>query len=261
MTEQIGSAILQASVISPSVEGPPDCHGRRQQFLFAGIPYVFCSEGRSASKAPIIVGQHLRLDFIDISKVPPGVLDVPPESLFLTCPKQTKDPVWVTENTLAKDREVLAWPWPLQSGKSNLTGTHDCIFVHGLGEIQASPSSAPSFEEYWNQLHGEDKPSYCKTTAFLHLNTVDYAWFDPQLQQQLCSLMKPDSQGRLVNSVVFTHSMGNLIFAGALANDVCSLAKSSAWYVLRSTSSAPPAFQPSLSSIRMRRAPQAPPLT
>uniref|UniRef100_H3GVY0 GPI inositol-deacylase n=1 Tax=Phytophthora ramorum TaxID=164328 RepID=H3GVY0_PHYRM len=114
-----------------------------------------------------------------------------------------------------------------------------CIFLHGLGnpneeaELQDSPDKT-------NEKMGDigDHAPCCSTIKYAVLNTVDYAWTNPTLQQKFCdhSLSMSDTSDltsrTIQDTIVVTHSMGGLAMAGALANGVCSFGEDTLWVSL-----------------------------
>ncbi|GMG18231.1 unnamed protein product [Phytophthora fragariaefolia] len=65
------------------------------------------------------------------------------------------------------------------------------------------------------------------------LNTVDNAWTNVTLQQQVCdravSVSKRSSKTVIADTSIITHSMGNLMVGGAIATGKCKLDSSSTW--------------------------------
>ncbi|KAE9270821.1 hypothetical protein PR003_g30705, partial [Phytophthora rubi] len=79
----------------------------------------------------------------------------------------------------------------------------------------------------------------CSSFQFAILNTVDYAWYNETLQQKACNAAmnvttgRTDSGSTVINDlIVVAHSMGNSMFAGALATGKCSIGKNVDWVAL-----------------------------
>lgn len=127
-------------------------------------------------------------------------------------------------------RVATEWPWDLeQANRRRLQeGTHDCVFIHGLGQTLDGPSQT-SFKEYWGRLHDKYKPHFCRSTKFVRLDTLNYSWWSPYLHQRVCDELNPDEERVVHETAVYTHSMGNLILAQAFTTGQCTLGKSSAW--------------------------------
>jgi len=107
-----------------------------------------------------------------------------------------------------------------------------CIFLHGAGQTQDRPPTT-RFRQYWG--HIEQFTSQCSTHWFNHHDTTYRGFDDPILTSGYCTVaaLGPNSQGNVIkDTIVFTHSMGNLIFASALKQGVCSLDSSSSWYAV-----------------------------
>ena len=109
-----------------------------------------------------------------------------------------------------------------------------CIFIHGVGGRNSGPATDTDTKGYWG---GDEKiklatDHLCNSYVFLHMNTVSNGWDDWRLQQQVCKAATVGNSRTISDAIVFSHSMGNLIFAGALENRVCSLSQTSDWVSL-----------------------------
>jgi len=72
---------------------------------------------------------------------------------------------------------------------------------------------------------------YCTSYAFVHQDTFNNGWDVPELQKAYCLAATGSNTSTTISqTTVFTHSMGNLIFAGALESKHCSLDNSSQWF-------------------------------
>ena len=120
----------------------------------------------------------------------------------------------------------------------NLPSIDLCVFVHGAG----SPTSgAPSGSDpvYWGDVH-ERLATACAHFRFLHADTLNAGWEDAELQQRVCDLFAtpnateaPAPAPRATPlTVVFAHSLGNLILAGALDAGRCALPAAAAWFAV-----------------------------
>ncbi|CAH0518785.1 unnamed protein product [Peronospora belbahrii] len=128
-----------------------------------------------------------------------------------------------------------AFKLPFQKSRSSClckSARRPCIFVHGLGIKEEMPTNQDNFTHYWGDHLFKHAPC-CSSLKFTHLNTVENMWTSPKLQQKVCDrvLAVSDSSTNIaiVDTIVVTHSMGNLMFAGALANGICKLGPSSTW--------------------------------
>ncbi|KAF1776681.1 hypothetical protein JG687_00016231 [Phytophthora cactorum] len=106
-----------------------------------------------------------------------------------------------------------------------------CLFIHGMGVDEEKPGVVDSFSYYWGNL--TDHAPCCSSFKYTVLNTVDNAWTNDTLQQQVCdravSVSKRSSKTVIADTIIITHSMGNLMVAGAIATGKCSLDSSSTW--------------------------------
>ncbi|KAJ8577728.1 hypothetical protein ON010_g1482 [Phytophthora cinnamomi] len=107
-----------------------------------------------------------------------------------------------------------------------------CVFIHGLGVSDETPQNEDQFVNYWsNHLSGHTP--CCSSLKFAHLNTVNSTWTSPELQSKVCNraltASNTSTKSAITDTIVVTHSMGNLMFAGALASGKCSLGASSTW--------------------------------
>ncbi|OWZ00423.1 hypothetical protein PHMEG_00028385 [Phytophthora megakarya] len=106
-----------------------------------------------------------------------------------------------------------------------------CLFIHGMGVDEEEPGVIDSFSNYWGNL--TDHAPCCSSFKYTKLNTVDNAWTNSTLQQKVCdravSVSQRSSKTVIADTIIITHSMGNLMVAGAIATGKCSLDSSSTW--------------------------------
>ncbi|EGZ14253.1 hypothetical protein PHYSODRAFT_514210 [Phytophthora sojae] len=106
-----------------------------------------------------------------------------------------------------------------------------CLFIHGMGVDREEPHTVDSFSYYWGNL--TDHAPCCQSMKYTILNTVDNAWTNDTLQQQVCdravSVSKRSSKTVIADTIIITHSMGNLMVGGAIATGKCKLDSSSTW--------------------------------
>ncbi|KAG2759794.1 hypothetical protein PC116_g15493 [Phytophthora cactorum] len=107
-----------------------------------------------------------------------------------------------------------------------------CIFIHGMGVEEELPGNLDNFTDYWGD-HLPDHAPCCSSMQFTHLNTVNNTWTSAEQQQKVCdrvlAVSDASTDSTISDTIVVTHSMGNLMFAGAIANGRCSLDSSSTW--------------------------------
>lgn len=120
-----------------------------------------------------------------------------------------------------------------------------CVFIHGAGEettdykiIEGGPrEQCTKHFCYWGDIH--KYTPQCESHVMIHANTVEMGWDDPRLQDLACRASirmsnSTDSNGipLATNSAIFTHSMGNNIFAAALMNKRCGLGDNAFWFAV-----------------------------
>lgn len=92
---------------------------------------------------------------------------------------------------------------------------------------------APSIGNYWGGEKNVRKHlnrTICPNLVFLHHDMATNGWDSQKLQESVCQdLLVTGGGGKLSNMLVFTHSMGNLVFADAYRKGLCKLDSSSAW--------------------------------
>ncbi|KAK1929116.1 hypothetical protein P3T76_015409 [Phytophthora citrophthora] len=105
-----------------------------------------------------------------------------------------------------------------------------CVFVHGLGIKKEMARNRERFY-YWGDMKGH--APCCSSMTYTYLNTSGNPWTSDVLQQKLCkrvmAVSETSTNSTIEDTIVVTHSMGNLMLAGALANGRCSLSSSSTW--------------------------------
>ncbi|GMF34254.1 unnamed protein product [Phytophthora lilii] len=118
-----------------------------------------------------------------------------------------------------------------KSSCSCMSTPRPCIFIHGLGVKEEMPENEDTFS-YWGDSIIDHTPC-CSSVKFAHLNTVDNAWTNETQQAKVCNralaVSTTSTDLVITDTIVITHSMGNLMFAGALATGKCSLHSSSTW--------------------------------
>ena len=118
--------------------------------------------------------------------------------------------------------------------------TTTCVFVHGAGnsaELDANVGSATSEDRaYWGNLHEVIAP-FCGTLSFMHEDTLHVGWEDTGLQQKFCELLREATSGSTDDQgstqlLLFAHSLGNMLVAGALDSGQCQLPFGSVWFAV-----------------------------
>ncbi|KAG3183534.1 hypothetical protein PC128_g14131 [Phytophthora cactorum] len=105
-----------------------------------------------------------------------------------------------------------------------------CVFVHGLGIKKEMARNRDRFY-YWGDLDGH--APCCSSMTYTYLNSSGNPWTSDTLQQKVCNRVMAVSETSkssvIADTIVVTHSMGNLMLAGALVTGKCSLDSSSTW--------------------------------
>ncbi|GMF20900.1 unnamed protein product [Phytophthora lilii] len=106
-----------------------------------------------------------------------------------------------------------------------------CLFIHGMGIDKEEPTNVDSFSYYWGNL--TDHAPCCSTMKFTVLDTVNNSWTNDTQQQKVCDraldVSETSMNSTIKDTILVTHSMGNLMLAGAIASGKCSLDSTSTW--------------------------------
>ncbi|OWY97857.1 hypothetical protein PHMEG_00031508 [Phytophthora megakarya] len=106
-----------------------------------------------------------------------------------------------------------------------------CIFIHGLGVLDEKEENLDSYNEYWGDMTGHTP--CCSSTKYAVLNTVNNSWTDDIQQEKVCrhilDVSETSNGTTVADTIIISHSMGGLMLAGAIANNRCSLDKSTTW--------------------------------
>ncbi|XP_069117591.1 uncharacterized protein [Argopecten irradians] len=104
-----------------------------------------------------------------------------------------------------------------------------CVFVHGSGQENSSDNMIvhSNMMGYWGNIR--NYTSKCSSHKFLQLNSIDHGWDADSLHQLFCRVAAPN--GTISDTIIFTHSMGNLLVAAALYRNYCTFnTTSSRWF-------------------------------
>jgi hypothetical protein len=100
-----------------------------------------------------------------------------------------------------------------------------CLFLHDMGGSSSSASTS-SFPSFWGNLDAASLTPQCSTRVFVHWDSTNQGWDSPALHQQVCEAAGAGSTpGGMVmrDLTIFSHGMGSLVFAGALATWACTV--------------------------------------
>jgi hypothetical protein len=104
-----------------------------------------------------------------------------------------------------------------------------CLFVHGVAQPFRG-SMSDSFNFWWGDIH-EHAPC-CTSTKFVHFNTMQNGWTNPEIQRDFCeaALNVSGSKDSTIGKIILvTHSMGNLITAASVATGICNMSSDVTW--------------------------------
>jgi hypothetical protein len=221
-----------------------DMKSKKLQVSFMDETFVFCRMNTTSSieKGFRIIGQDIQIDVTYLS-----------DPIIVTKPSSIKQEELVKCTQVKDSSKISPSTWNLLSGSNSkdwlnavkVNLFHDnyeqemtiqsascgcksgnkrpCLFFHGVGNpIDGGlKDTNPSFGEI--QKHAP----CCSTVKFASLNTVQFAWNDAILQSKVCNAslsMSPSSTNNTIkDTIIVTHSMANLMFSGALANNRCTI--------------------------------------
>lgn len=135
----------------------------------------------------------------------------------------------------ASRAELAPW-WsvpPFRSHTRRLTGSKTCVFMHGAGVSSDGDVDTESFEEYWGAAHTYAAAGgSCGELKFIRRQTIDRAWDDRLLQEHFCDVAAGGHSGEsITDTLVFSHSFGSLVVAGAIETDMCTFdTRTSKWF-------------------------------
>ncbi|KAK1929111.1 hypothetical protein P3T76_015404 [Phytophthora citrophthora] len=211
-------------------------NGKMYKVMLKGIDFALCSS-ESGFK---MFGTDMDID-VEFLESPIDIV-VPTEKVKLECGKvATASPITtigkalLTGKSLNKARNLkaeMSFSFRSKSTCSCQSTPRPCVFIHGLGVKDEFPENQDQFTDYWG-THLAGHGPCCSSMKFAHLDTVNSTWTDEQLQEKVCNraLTASNSSRNAVisDTIVVTHSMGNVMFAGALSTGKCSLDSSSTW--------------------------------
>ncbi|GLE08083.1 hypothetical protein PINS_up019045, partial [Pythium insidiosum] len=251
----LSTALKSARVIdalaNPQFSGVTCPSGQLLEFEFVGEPYVLCAKPGAGATA--VHGEDISASIELLSENSEGVPSLaslaPPKQLSLSkCDAIPAADAALSrrarrlQDTLASVSQRAQDVVQVATGGRRLgllgaapecsctRGRKQCLFVHGLG--YEAGETTDSFE-YFGKIHEQVK--CCDRVQFVHLDTINNAWFSDELTNKLCDAAAAITQGkdrqRLANLALITHSMGNLITAAAILNNKCALARESSMWI------------------------------
>ncbi|KAJ8575069.1 hypothetical protein ON010_g4147 [Phytophthora cinnamomi] len=231
----IAKALNEAVAISKASSGIKCSSGNLFQVSVDDIEFALCASGSSGLK---MYGSDMDItvEYLDERMNISAPQHVPECAAVMTQFQLTP-----TGNALLKGlrtspgdarrlRAEFDFLWGDSSSCSCKSTPRPCIFIHGMGVHTELPTNQDSLN-YWGNMTGH--APCCTSMKYAVLNTVDNSWTNNTQQQQVCdralAVSKTSTKSKIVDTIVVTHSMGNLMLAGAIATGKCSLDASSTW--------------------------------
>ncbi|GMG18235.1 unnamed protein product [Phytophthora fragariaefolia] len=234
----IVDGINKATAVSASASTPIPCSsGSLFKVTVNGIDFALCSSGSTGftlQGTDIDIGAEFLESAIDI-RTPTTIgkgecMKVATASSVTSIGKSL-----LTGHTISNSARSLKTAFGFSFRDKSVctckSKPRPCIFIHGLGVKQEVAENEDWFS-YWGESIKGHTPC-CTSVKFAHLNTVNNTWTSKTQQHKVCdralAVSNTSSTTVIEDTIVVTHSMGNLMFAGALATGKCSLASSSTW--------------------------------
>jgi hypothetical protein len=195
------------------------CPGEKFVGVFEGQSFVVCKTD--------IGFKVLSPDFeMTLNYIPKGEIAEFKVVTELSCPKSHYEGIFSERNTNIHSsdqwfRKKVSTSFPEK--------TKDCIFLHGSG-VRNNERQSQFIINYWGNIQAATQQ--CKSHSFIQTDTFHNAWNDPNLLTQYCNIStwNQDDKYLIRDKLIFTHSMGNLIFGQALMEEYCDMDISSRWY-------------------------------
>jgi hypothetical protein len=242
--------LLNETQIAEAPERVRECTGRLYIVVFAGQQYAICQNPDPSNDLVAIYGESFTLTFtnwIDLNtrsaaaalastQLPHALLDDVYWKCNGTSPytdhHNVTGPIsdWLNRaGARSADRSL-----PLVSStNTERQAKPTCYFLHGADVWETEPPTT-TYPDYWGNI--ETFTPQCGAHIFIREETTFRGWDNPELQQSYCDLISLGQANRssISNVLVFTHSMANLILAGAINNSYCDLdLETSRWYAIQ----------------------------
>jgi hypothetical protein len=114
--------------------------------------------------------------------------------------------------------------------------TKTCVFLHGVGQtLQEKGPPVDQFPDYWGSVH--TYTPQCRERIFIREETKGRGWNSLELQKSYCAVALYGSRNSTVqdsiirDTILFVHSMGNLVLSAAIKNGFCEIdTNTTSWY-------------------------------
>ncbi|KAG2761553.1 hypothetical protein PC129_g15700 [Phytophthora cactorum] len=236
----IVEAINQATPVSSGSSGVVCSSGDLFKVTVNDINFALCASGSSKFT---MYGSDMDITVENVDtrvniSTPVATNDDEPECIAAASPSAVtstgKALLTGTPGSIGDSRRLKAefdFTWGDDSSSCSCKSTpRPCIFIHGMGVPLELPDNQDSLS-YWGNITGHTP--CCSTVKYAVLDTINNTWTNNTQQHKVCdralAVSKTSTDSVITDTIVVTHSMGNLMLAGAIASGKCSLDSSSTW--------------------------------
>ncbi|KAL3666892.1 hypothetical protein V7S43_007841 [Phytophthora oleae] len=235
---EVVDALASASPVSlVSVDHDISCNGTWLSTVFEGEQYALCThendENFTVYGADLSVSFEYLMEEVAITKptnAPKNCNAMPGTTVALSSLSKIYSKRLVKRRRMLKEEAGSA-----RLGSSTCTcksKPRPCLFFHGM-DVKEDGGIREDYS-FFGKI--KDHAPCCSSFNFAILNTVDYEWYNSTLLEKACdaamnvSTGTTDSGSTVINDlIVVAHSMGNNMFALALAKGKCSIGRNVDW--------------------------------
>lgn len=209
-----------------------NCNGIKWLIYYGGEPYILCQCPKS-KKLLFILSESVKISIENFNQEIVGILD----TKFVNNCKENKKHYEIpkriswfeNEETCLKNIKDVNRCSILNLNE--IQGNYTCIFLHGVGH-EKTEEPLDEYPSYWGQVHLYTPQ--CSIRKFIRQESTNRGWDNLDLQKSFCemSLLGQDKNDKIIkNKLLFVHSMGNMVLAGAIKNGFCDIDKqTTSWY-------------------------------
>ncbi|ETL49084.1 hypothetical protein L916_01374 [Phytophthora nicotianae] len=180
------------------------------------VEYV---ETRLSISSPMVMNDEL-----------PGCVNSMSPSIVTSTGKSVLTGKHVSTGGSRRLKAEFDFTWGDDSTCSCKSTPRPCIFIHGMGVPRELPENQDSLS-YWGNITGHTP--CCTTVKYAVLDTINNTWTNNTQQYKVCdralAVSKTSKDTVISDTIIVSHSMGNLMLAGAIASGKCSLDSSTTW--------------------------------
>ncbi|KAF0686591.1 Aste57867_21620 [Aphanomyces stellatus] len=221
-------------------DATPDCYdGTLLELSFAGELFVFCASTTNQLTSATSDDMDIAVEYLADGGLVPDVV-VPRAAnatASLRCPVVTTAALPSTADMPLYESYTESTPVVVQAKAASCGCKGEkkpCLFMHGLGESTSGPLEDTQADR-WGDIHLH--APCCSSIKFAQVETVTRGWTDEAIQDEFCDAAlhvaaDNDDESTVGRLILVTHSMGNLIAAGAVANDRCRFSDRVTWVSL-----------------------------